>query len=64
MAVHARSVWDRYSARRLHDLLAGWRPARRSPAWDRQTTITAALNEVHPRPRLTRSVPVVRRRAA
>jgi hypothetical protein len=49
MAVHERSPWDRYAARKLYDLLAGWRPPRRSPAWDRQTTVTAALDELHPR---------------
>lgn len=49
VAVHERSVWDRSAARKLYDLLAGWRPPRRSPAWDRQTTVTAALEELHPK---------------
>lgn len=51
VAVHARSVWDRYAARSLHDLLAGWRPRRRSPAAGRQATVTAALAELHPKQR-------------
>lgn len=52
MAVHERSVWDRTATRKLYDLLAGWRPPRRSPAWDRQTTVTAALDELHPKARV------------
>lgn len=49
VAVHVRSVWDRYATRRLHDLLAERRWPRRSPQWDRQTTVTAQLNRLHPK---------------
>jgi hypothetical protein len=49
VAVHERSPWDRYAARKLYDLLAGGRPPRRSAASDRQTTVTAQLNELHPK---------------
>jgi hypothetical protein len=56
VSVHQRSPWDRYAARKLYDLLAGWRPPRRSPAWDRQTTVTAQLDELHPRPKTPTAV--------
>lgn len=64
IGVHERSLRDRYATRKLYDLLAGWRPPRRSPAWDRQTTVTAQLNELHPKTRPVRPVPVIRRRVA
>ena len=54
VAVHERSVWDRYATRRLYELLAEWRPARGSAAWHRQTTVTAQLDELHPRPQVVR----------
>lgn len=65
MAVHERSTLDPYPARRLHDLLAGWPPRRRSPQCDRQSKVTAQLNELHPKNRsLLRAGLVIRRRAA
>jgi hypothetical protein len=54
VAVHERSVWDRYATRRLYELLAEWRPARGSEAWRRQTMVTAALDELHPQARVVR----------
>jgi hypothetical protein len=52
VAVHERSVWDRSATRKLYDLLAGWRPPRHSAQSDRQTTVTAALDELHPQARV------------
>lgn len=49
MAVHERWPGDRYATRKLYDLLAGWRPPRRSPAGERQTAVTAQLDELHPK---------------
>jgi hypothetical protein len=54
VSVHGRSVRDRYAARRLYALLAGWRPPRESPEQDRQSTVTAQLDELHPRLRVSR----------
>lgn len=49
LAVHERWTGDRYATRKLYDLLAGWRPPRRSAAGDRQTAVTAQLDELHPK---------------
>lgn len=54
MAVHERSVRDRYAARRLYALLAEWRPPRESPEEDLQAMVTAQLDELHPQPRVSR----------
>lgn len=54
VAVHERSARDRYAARRLYALLAGWRPPRESPEQDRQSTVTAKLDELHPRLRVSK----------
>jgi hypothetical protein len=49
VAVHERKPTDRYATRKLHDLLADCRWPRRSDQWERQTTVTAQLNELHPK---------------
>lgn len=48
MGVHGpMSVWDRPRIKRLYDLLADGRPPRGSDAADRQSEVTAHLNELH-----------------
>ncbi len=54
VAVHERSVWDRYATRRLYTLLAEGRPARGSEPWRRQTAITAQLDKWYPQRRVAR----------
>jgi hypothetical protein len=54
VAVHERSVWDRYATRRLYALLVEWRPPKESPEEDLQAMVTAQLDELHPQPRVSK----------
>lgn len=47
MSVHSRSVWDRRATRHLYELLAPLAPPRGSDTADRQSKVTAWLDELY-----------------
>lgn len=62
MSVHSRSVTDRPKTSHLYELLANWPPPRRSDAVDRQSQVTAYLDELLAVPHVQRATNITIRR--